>query len=61
MSEVDEKHGLRKIKMIDLFAGTGAFTYALEQTGKVECVFANDMVDWSKNIYDFTLHCTIWK
>ena len=52
MSDVDDKHGLRKIKMIDLFAGTGAFTYVLEQTRKVECVFANDMVDWSKNIYD---------
>lgn len=40
------------IKMIDLFAGTGAFSYAFEKTGKVECVFANDMVEWSKKIYD---------
>jgi DNA (cytosine-5)-methyltransferase 1 len=40
------------LKMIDLFAGTGAFTYAFENTGKVECVFANDMVEWSKVIYD---------
>ena len=40
------------LKMIDLFAGTGAFTYAFENTGKVECVFANDMVDESKKIYD---------
>jgi len=39
-------------RMIDLFAGTGAFTHAFEQTGKVQCVFANDMVDWSKKIYD---------
>lgn len=38
--------------MIDLFAGTGAFTYAFEQTGKVSCVFANDIVEWSKQIYD---------
>ena len=41
-----------KLKMIDLFAGTGAFTYALENTGNVECVFANDMVEPSKQIYD---------
>lgn len=41
-----------KYKMIDLFAGTGAFTHAFESTGKVQCVFANDMVDASKQIYD---------
>ena len=28
--------------MIDLFAGTGAFTHAFQSTGQVECVFAND-------------------
>lgn len=42
----------QKLRMIDLFAGTGAFTLAFEKTGKVETVFANDMVDDSKNIYD---------
>jgi DNA (cytosine-5)-methyltransferase 1 len=40
------------LKMIDLFAGTGAFTHAFQGTGKVRCVFANDMVDSSKKIYD---------
>lgn len=40
------------LKMIDLFAGTGAFTRAFENTGNVECVFANDMVEMSKKIYD---------
>lgn len=40
------------LKMIDLFAGTGAFTNAFEKTGKVECVFSNDLVEWSKQIYD---------
>lgn len=40
------------LKMIDLFAGTGAFSHAFEKTGKVKCVFANDMVEWSKKIYD---------
>lgn len=41
-----------KLKMIDLFAGTGAFSYAFEKTGKVECVYANDMCAESKEIYD---------
>jgi DNA (cytosine-5)-methyltransferase 1 len=40
------------LKMIDLFAGTGAFTRAFQSTGRVECVFANDMVKWSKTVYD---------
>ena len=40
------------MNMIDLFAGTGAFTHAFEGTGKVKCVFANDMVAWSKETYD---------
>jgi len=43
---------MTSLKMIDLFAGTGAFTHAFEKTGKVECVFANDMQDSSKMIYD---------
>jgi len=34
-----------KYKMIDLFAGTGAFTLAFQETGRVEVVFANDMVE----------------
>ena len=42
----------QKIKMIDLFAGTGAFSLAFESTGKVECVFANDYCKESKAIYD---------
>ena len=40
------------LKMIDLFSGTGAFTNAFEKTGNVECVFSNDMVEWSKKAYD---------
>jgi len=41
-----------KIKFIDLFAGTGAFSYVLEKTDKYECVFSNDMIASSKAIYD---------
>lgn len=41
-----------KIKFIDLFAGTGAFTLALERNDKFKCVFANDMIESSKYIYE---------
>lgn len=41
-----------KLRMVDLFAGTGAFTLGFQQTGKVECVFANDMEPSSQKIYD---------
>ncbi len=39
------------MKHIDLFAGTGAFTYALNKHG-VETVYANDMLESSKTMYD---------
>ena len=38
-----------QLKMIDLFAGTGAFSLAFNN---VDVVFANDMVDHSKKAYD---------
>lgn len=46
--------------MIDLFAGTGAFTLAFKD--KAETVFANDMVEASKKAYDaqdFGHHLTL--
>ena len=36
---------------IDLFAGTGAFSYALRGHG-VECVFANDIAKTSQAVYE---------
>jgi len=45
-----------KLKMVDLFAGTGAFTYSFEKTGKVQCIFSNDMEKSSKEIYDANFH-----
>jgi DNA (cytosine-5)-methyltransferase 1 len=41
-----------KLKMIDLFAGTGAFTLVFQETNAVNVVFGNDMVEHSKKIYD---------
>lgn len=43
---------MKKLKMIDLCAGTGAFTYAFEATKMVDVVFANDIEESSKLIYD---------
>ena len=40
------------LRMIDLFAGTGAFTLAFHETNAVDIVFGNDMVEHSKQIYD---------
>lgn len=40
------------LAMIDLFAGTGAFSLAFEATNAVNIVFGNDMVEHSKTIYD---------
>ena len=58
-SKVDESKAKpeSKLKLIDLFAGTGAFTYAftqlrIENAPAVECVFANDMAEMSKKVYD---------
>ena len=40
------------IQFIDLFAGTGAFSLALEKNSKFKCVFTNDMMQCSKQIYE---------
>lgn len=49
---IDISHLCEKIKMVDLFAGTGAFSLAFQETNMVDIVFANDMVEHSKRIYD---------
>jgi hypothetical protein len=48
-------------KMIDLCCGTGAFSLAFENTGKVKTIFANDFDKNSKLIYDdnFDLKLTL--
>jgi DNA (cytosine-5)-methyltransferase 1 len=44
-------------RVVDLFSGTGAFTLAFQQTANI--VFANDMVDYSKQIYDENFEHTL--
>lgn len=51
-----EQPATNKLRLIDLFAGTGAFSLAFEETGNVQTVFSNDMVDHSKKIYDANFH-----
>lgn len=41
-----------KLKLVDLFAGSGGFSLAFENTGKFETVFANDIEQSSKKIFD---------
>jgi DNA (cytosine-5)-methyltransferase 1 len=41
----------KKIKYVDLFAGTGAFSMVLDKSKKYECVFTNDMIKASESIY----------
>ena len=41
-----------KLKLIDLFAGKGAFSYSFHSTNKVETVFENDMLDTSEKIFN---------
>jgi DNA (cytosine-5)-methyltransferase 1 len=52
MEDIIEKkinQKLTKLRIVDLFAGTGAFSLAFNDT---EAVFANDMISTSKTIYD---------
>lgn len=53
--------GIFKLKMVDLCAGTGAFTYAFESTHLVDVIYANDYIQASKEIYDanFSHHLTL--
>lgn len=48
-----------KLKMIDLFAGTGAFTLAFQATNFVNVVFGNDIAEYSKKIYDKNFNHTL--
>ena len=41
-----------KYTLVDLFCGTGAFSYAFHQTKEVKTIFANDMLDSSEEIFN---------
>jgi DNA (cytosine-5)-methyltransferase 1 len=41
---------MQKIKVIDLFAGTGAFSYAFSKYDKFNTIYSNDMVKESEEI-----------
>jgi len=40
------------LTLVDLFSGTGAFSYAFHTTNKVNTIFANDMLDSSETIFN---------
>ena len=46
------KKDKKQLNFIDLFAGTGAFSLALEKNNKFKCVFSNDMMECSKKMYE---------
>jgi DNA (cytosine-5)-methyltransferase 1 len=46
------KQIIKKCKMIDLCAGTGAFSYVFKLTNYVDVVYSNDFDESSKEIYD---------
>ena len=41
-----------KFTLVDLFSGTGAFSYAFHKTNKVTTIFANDLLDSSELIFN---------
>jgi len=41
-----------KLRMVDLFSGTGIFSHVFSGAGKVNVVFANDILENSKAIYE---------
>lgn len=46
----------KKYTLIDLFAGTGAFSYAGLKTGKIKPIYANDIEHSSKTIYNLNMN-----
>lgn len=50
--EINEiEHEKTNYSLVDLFCGTGAFSYAFHLTNKVNTIFANDILDSSEKIY----------
>ena len=47
-----ENNKSQKYTLVDLCCGTGAFSLAFHQTNKTETIFANDMLESAKKIFD---------
>jgi DNA (cytosine-5)-methyltransferase 1 len=47
--------------LVDLFCGTGAFSYAFHKTNKVTTIFANDMLDSSEEIFNLNNNIKLTK
>ena len=43
---------INKITLVDLFSGTGAFSYAFHKTNMVKTIYANDILDSSEEIFN---------
>ena len=50
--EEQENNRLQKYTLVDLCCGTGAFSLAFHQTNKVKTIFANDILESAKKIFD---------
>lgn len=50
-----------KFTLIDLFSGTGAFSYAFHKTNKVYTIFANDMLESSEKIFNLNYEIKLTK
>lgn len=48
----NSNNNANRLKLVDLFAGTGAFTYVFDNTNAFETIFANDMLDSSEEIFN---------
>ena len=53
--------GSNHFTLVDLFSGTGAFSYAFHKTNKVSTIFANDMLDSSEEIFNLNNNITLTK
>ena len=45
-----------KLQLVDLFAGTGGFSYAFESTGLYETIYSNDIDPYCKQTYDLNFN-----
>ena len=61
MDKIQNLKEISKYTLVDLFCGTGAFSYAFHQTKEVETIFANDMLDSSEEIFNLNNNIKLTK